>query len=728
MTQRRIADSENSASCPSCGQPIAPQQRCPRCGAETGRRFSLKVVRYASLLIALVGTVLVWMVARSTKVPTIRVADIRSDMDWAYVRVLGVVTRHASHEPSSGQLAFWLDDGTGEIRVTAYRPVSDRLVEAPQLPAMGDLVRVEGTLRLREGFRQLVVSLPSALDIERPTPVVSSIADLTEEHLFRKVCLRGQVRDVRIPYEGLVLIALRDATGAVDVVSEEGLGTTYGTALSLEVGEHVELCGAVTTYAGRLQLALDSATVAPQLPAPVGIASPRQIAQIGHEDVGQFVRLRGTVSAVAHIGSGLRLLVDDGSGTLVVVVWQDVAAQQEGLQDIAQGTPVDVQGRIAEYRGQLEVVPEIVGDIRCLGPPTEVTTQLRLDQLGMEQLGDTVMVEAQIAYSIPSPSGVRFGLRDGNAEGYLLAWANWLASCPAAAQLVPGAQVRARGLVSLYEGRLEIVPQHADDVIVTMMGALAEATPGVPVEPTAEPLSPAGSSEATPTHPATAEPLSPVGSSEATPTHPATPSPVPPPTQAVWETGAVRPETTGQQLTVQGMIVDLVLFASGQRCQVDDGSGPLAMWLPKEPFAVLYADASWQFGSVVRAQGLVQLYKGEVELVPAALDDVRIVQAAAPLTAPVTRMADLREGHVGERITVEGRVVEVRPFSQGIKYLLDDGSGRLTLLLWQSVLDDLPRRECMALGSLVRATGKVSAYQGALELAPGIGRDVICTP
>ena len=711
MTQRRIADSENSAICPSCGQPMAPQQRCPRCGAETGRRFSLKVVRYVSLLTALVGTVLVWMVARSAKVPTIRVADIRSDMDWAYVRVLGVVTRHPSHEPSSGQLAFWLDDGTGEIRVTAYRPVSDRLLEAPQLPAMGDLVRVEGTLRLREDFRQLVVSLPSALDIERPTPVVSSIADLTEEHLFRRVCLRGQVRDVRIPYEGLVLIALRDATGAVDVVSEEGFGTTYGTALSLVVGEHVELCGAVTTYAGRLQLALDSATVAPQLPAPVEIASPRQIAQIGHKDVGQFVRLRGTVSAVAHIGSGLRLLVDDGSGTLVVVVWQDVAAQQEGLQDIAQGTPVDVQGRIAEYRGQLEVVPEIVGDIRCLGPPTEVTAQLRLDQLGMEQLGDMVMVEAQIAYSIPSPSGVRFGLRDGNAEGYLLAWANWLASCPAAAQLVPGAQVRVRGLVNFYEGRLEIVPQHPDDVIVTTMGALAEAAPGVPVEPTAEPLSPAGSSEARPTQ-----------------TPPATPSPVPSPTQAVWETGAVRPETAGEQLTVQGMIVDLVLFASGQRCQVDDGSGPLAMWLPKEPFAVLYGDASWQFGSVVRAQGIVQLYKGEVELVPAALGDVRIVQAAAPLTAPVTRMADLREGHVGQRITVEGRVVEVRPFSQGIKYLLDDGSGRLTLLLWQSVLDDLPGRECMALGSLVRATGRVSAYQGALELAPGIGRDVICTP
>ena len=110
------------------------------------------------------------------------------------------------------------------------------------------------------------------------------------------------------------------------------------------------------------------------------------------------------------------------------------------------------------------------------------------------------------------------------------------------------------------------------------------------------------------------------------------------------------------------------------------------------------------------------------------LGDVSIVASVPDQPESVTRMAELRESHVGKRLTVEGRVVEVKPFSQGVKYLLDDGSGRLTVILWQSVLDDLQGRECLALGSLVRATGRISAYQGALELAPGVGRDVHCMP
>ncbi len=689
---------------------MTPQQWCPHCGAATSKRLRLSVLRYVSVLTALVGTTLVWMAARSTGVPTVRISDVRSEMDWAYVRLLGVVTRHPSHEPSSGQLAFWLDDGTGEIRVTAYRPVSDRLLQASQLPTMGDRVSVEGTLRLREDLRQLVVSLPSAVGIERPTPVASSIAAVTEEHLFHRVCLRGQVRDKRIPYAGLAIIALRDATGTVDVVAEEGLGAAYAAALSTAVGEHVELCGTVTTYAGTPQVALDPDTVTVQGVSPVDIAPRREIARIGHNDVGQFVRLSGTVSAVAQLGTGVKLWVEDGSGALAVVLWQDICAGVEDLNSLEAGTQLDVQGHVAEYRGQLEVIPEISEDILYLARADRAASQLRLSQLGAERVGDTVTISAAIAYSVPCSSGVRFGLREGDAEGYLLAWSGWLAAYPAAHRLVPGTEVRIRGLVNLYEGGPEIVPQHADDVVITGMSALPEVAGDGSTEPTPQPVAPA--------------PTSQVEAAQSV----ATPRTRPSPTPAIAETGGVSPEAAGRRLTAQGTIVDIVLFASGQRCQIDDGSGPLALWLPAEPFAALYGQAGWRFGNTVRVHGLVQLYKGEVELMPGELGDVRVVAAVPAQTEPVTRMADLRESHVGERLTVEGRVVEVRPFSQGVKYLLDDGSGRLTVLLWQSVLDDFQGRGCLALGSLLHATGRVSAYQGALELAPGVGRDIRCTP
>ncbi|MFN2154808.1 MAG: OB-fold nucleic acid binding domain-containing protein, partial [Anaerolineae bacterium] len=456
---------------------MAPQRCCPHCGAETHRRFSLRAVRYVSLLTAVAGTVLVWAVARGTDVLTVRVADIGSDMDWAYVRVLGVITRHPSYDPSSGQFAFWLDDGTGEIRAVAYRPVSDRLVEAPHVPVLGDRVGAEGTLRIRTDFSQLVISLPSALQIERPVPVVSAIAELTEEHLYRRICLRGQVRSVRVPYEGLVVLSFRDRTGQMEVVVDRAFATVHSAVLSLEPGDQVELCGAVTSYQDELQLALDTTTTIERLPVPVEVAPQRRIAGIEREDLGQLVRLQAEIVAVSSLQSGLKLLVDDGSGRLVVILWQDVIAEREDVGNLEEGGLLDVYGRVAEYRGQLEVVPEIPGDLVRVGQATEAVPLLRLGQIGRAHVGETVRVKAQIVYSVPSPSGVRFRLRDEDAEGYLLAWSGWLEACPAAAQLVPGAWVSASGTVSLYEGTIEHVPQRAEDVVVTGVEVLSQVEP-----------------------------------------------------------------------------------------------------------------------------------------------------------------------------------------------------------------------------------------------------------
>jgi DNA/RNA endonuclease YhcR with UshA esterase domain len=406
----------------------------------------------------------------------------------------------------------------------------------------------------------------------------------------------------------------------------------------------------------------------------------------------------------------VRLVVDDGSGAVTVVIWADVAGESERPGSFVRGGRVDVQGRVVEYRGQLEVLPELASDVLELVPAGEGATQLRLSELGAERAGDTVTVTAQIVYSVPCSSGVRFGLRQGNAEGYLLGWSGWLDACPAAAQLLPGAMVTARGLVTLYEGKPEIVPQRPDDVVVTGMSALPSVVEGIPTLPAPQ----AGPTDTT----RRVEPTRSI----------ATPAVQQPPRPDVAETGTLSPEAAGSYVTVQGSLVDVVLFASGQRCAVDDGSGALAMWLPSERFVGLYSREDWRYGCIVRVRGQVELYKGEVELVPDGPEDVWIVTPARTETESLTRLADLRESHVGKRLTVEGKVVEVRPFSQGIKYLLDDGSGRLTVLLWQSVLDDLPVRDCLALDGLVRATGKVSAYQGALELAPGVGRDVRCIP
>jgi DNA/RNA endonuclease YhcR with UshA esterase domain len=81
-------------------------------------------------------------------------------------------------------------------------------------------------------------------------------------------------------------------------------------------------------------------------------------------------------------------------------------------------------------------------------------------------------------------------------------------------------------------------------------------------------------------------------------------------------------------------------------------------------------------------------------------------------------------------VTVEGEIVALTAFSgrtgvRGIKVLLDDGSGQITLLLWQNVYDAVPDRERLAVGATVRVTGEVDVYQGELQVVPRAGRDVV---
>jgi hypothetical protein len=77
---------------------------------------------------------------------------------------------------------------------------------------------------------------------------------------------------------------------------------------------------------------------------------------------------------------------------------------------------------------------------------------------------------------------------------------------------------------------------------------------------------------------------------------------------------------------------------------------------------------------------------------------------------------------------IEGTIVEVEPFSKGTKYTLDDGSGRVTLLLWQNVYESIPGREGLVLGAGVRARGVVSEYGGELEIVPQLGVEVVIGP
>ena len=139
-------------SCPSCGRYVGPHgnEACPHCGARLTERISIRTVKIVAILLASVGLAVLWFAARRTEVSLIRIEQIGATMNMASVRVAGICSRTPTYDPKSGYLSFWIDDGTGEMRVSAYRAETEQIIAEKRVPALGDRIEVAGTLRIRQ--------------------------------------------------------------------------------------------------------------------------------------------------------------------------------------------------------------------------------------------------------------------------------------------------------------------------------------------------------------------------------------------------------------------------------------------------------------------------------------------------------------------------------------------------------------------------------------------------
>lgn len=81
-------------------------------------------------------------------------------------------------------------------------------------------------------------------------------------------------------------------------------------------------------------------------------------------------------------------------------------------------------------------------------------------------------------------------------------------------------------------------------------------------------------------------------------------------------------------------------------------------------------------------------------------------------------------GLEGQEVTVQANIVWISSFSAGFKFLLDDGTGRATLLLWTNVYQDCWAASKLLYGATVQAHGTVGQYEGEWQISPDFGGDV----
>jgi DNA/RNA endonuclease YhcR with UshA esterase domain len=620
---------ETPGRCPSCGRFVGPYARCPHCGADVGQRLAVRTLKYGSLLLAVAGLAVLLLVAARSEVPVVRVGDLAATMNWAYVRVEGVVSRQSVYDPADDDLTLWLWDGTGEIMVAAYRAEAEELLARDPLPVMGDGASVAGTLRIKEDFVYLVLNDPEQMEVQPAEPVAKGAAEIDAGQRYQKVRLRGVVRDLRTPYEGLHLASLWDQSGSIDVVLPATAMAAGGGLPSLAVGQAVEVVGAVDIYRDTVQVSVGGPGDLVLLHEALPIAPLREIGSLSAADVGRLVAVEGTIAGIDLFSAGVKWTLADDSGGVTLLLWQDFYDALPASALPGPGGRVRVQGLVAEYQGELEIVPELAADIVVLGqaeaalsppppdpsatpeaapaaiveatplpsalptgsatpaptpsptpppttapgplaspspPPTPAIERRTIAAITPADVGRTLMVElAGIADVGYLSKGVKFTLTDPTGSMALILWQDVLEETADRHDLLPGSQVQVTGRIDEYEGELEIVPRAGDGVIVVNRGGR------LPVEQRA--------------------------------------------------LAQITPADQGRIFTVQGTLTR-VEGRGWLHLWLDDGTGEMLVFVPER--VVGYLPPGLGPGTRLRTTGQVEIYQGALEIIPLAGADVEV--------------------------------------------------------------------------------------------------------
>lgn len=441
---------------------MGPYERCPYCGARLQGRLSVRAVKLAALFLATLGLAGLWLIARHTEIPTLRVDEATSNMNLAYVRLSGRIVRNLNYDPETSYLGFWLGDETGEVYVSAYQDVTEDLLAHGTVPAIGDTVTVAGTLRIREDMVSLTLNVPEHLTLTRPDPLYLKAGNITLLDEGMRVRVTGQVQEISSPYNGLTLIRIADNSGEITVAVDEVVLALTGELPEIIVGQGASITGTVTLYRATPQIALARSNdivlfSAPPLPDPVTL---QPLSSLSDNDQRTTVRVKAQVVLLESLSGGVKARLDDGTAQVTLLLWDDIlqALSQPAALDI--GAVVEVTGDVALYQGEIEIIPAHPENVTIL-VPAQPAPWVDIADLTLTDAGRVVRVRGVLDAPYGFSAGVKAQIKDGSGKIVLLFWSDLyeqLSPTPA-----EGQEVEITGLVDVYRGELELIPRSRYD-------------------------------------------------------------------------------------------------------------------------------------------------------------------------------------------------------------------------------------------------------------------------
>jgi len=329
----------------------------------------LKLVRRIAVVGAIVGVILLWIIAHFSEVPVISVAEIDVNHNMALVRIRGTVAG-VRLDPEHNRFSLSVDDGSGRINLSGFDKL-ERFQHAlgDRFPRTGDEIEVRGNLSISDQWGvSMFLTTPNRLTlVSRPEPVVRKLGEIRQADLRKLTTITATVAAAEEQRAG-VTVVLHDDTGEIPLTlfnSEMDAFPSEDTRQQLTTpGNTLRLTVMPVSYRDdiRLQLADPSnpdyiALISAGQAPPAEPVKPDLIESILLMPQGKIAFIDATVESARKIGNaGYSLTVSDSSGMAPLVVFNsDLDQIRGGALLKLRGTRLRTKVKVSSYRNELQL-------------------------------------------------------------------------------------------------------------------------------------------------------------------------------------------------------------------------------------------------------------------------------------------------------------------------------------------------------------------------------------
>ena len=266
---------------------------------------------------------------------------------------------------------FEINDSTGTIDVLVWNDLYEQIPQRTFF-IQGTSIEVHGVIEIYLSKLQIRVTAPEDIKVldfaSDSISKVNNLSNITAGLTGQRRTVEGIIIDTKIFWgmRGRTL-KISDGTGTIDVLIWDKLGDRIPQRDSLIKGTKIQVSGKIGSYKGHLQIEPEEPGDIQVLGAPlvVGVTSINSITQAS---INQVVTLKGSIISVRIFEkeTGRTLKVNDGTGTIEVLVWKDLYQQLPRREFLIKGSKMQVSGKIGSYKGRLQIQPEEPGDIHIL--------------------------------------------------------------------------------------------------------------------------------------------------------------------------------------------------------------------------------------------------------------------------------------------------------------------------------------------------------------------------